>query len=333
MQWRLFLVIAIVAVACTTGSEEQPDQRSAPRTAPTAEPTTRAPPTTAAETPPRVWVAAEDAGSVAEVALGPTPTVVRTVSLSGPVHNLVVAPDGTVAATLPAVGRLALVSGDAVTEIDLGGSPHDVKPAGGRLVVANEGTARIQLVGVGGPTEAEVSLKGQPHDVAISPDGFAWVSLDASSDLAVVDLAAQAVVRYVTTGLRPHDLLFAPDGRLWVTDWDGLLGILAPDGGEIGRVRVGEETHHLAFAGDGSQVWVTDEPGQQAIVVDATTLGVLASLPIGGPPHHVAVAGRWAVVADHGRGVAIVFDATTRQRVADVPVGAGPHGVAAAADG
>ena len=176
-----------------------------------------------------MWVSSEAGRSLTEITLSPRPSVVRSIAASGPVHNVLVTPGGVVAATLPAVGRLALVSGGTLTEVDLGGSPHDVEAGEGGLVVTDEGRARIELLDLRGAETGRVALRANPHNVAVSPDGMlAWVSLDGSSDLAVVDLKARAIVRYVPTELRPHDLLFAPDGRLWVTDWNGFCRSVRP---------------------------------------------------------------------------------------------------------
>jgi DNA-binding beta-propeller fold protein YncE len=65
-------------------------------------------------------------------------------------------------------------------------------------------------------------------------------------------------------------------------------------------------------------------------VVDPATSTVTAEVAMAGTPHHVTRAGRWMVVADHGRSMAVIFDAQSREQTAEVPVPAGPHGVAAA---
>jgi DNA-binding beta-propeller fold protein YncE len=225
---------------------------------------------------------------------------------------------------------IALVHGRTVRRIHLGGSPHDVKIAGNLVVVANEGAARLDLVTIRGRIAGHIPLKANPHDLAITADGkHAWVSLDGSDQLAVVDLESRRVRRYVQTAQRPHDLLFAPDGRLWVTDWNAGVRIYAGRGRQVGRILAGVQVHHLAFTPDGAQAWLTDHEGSRVFVVDARDLRVLESLPIEGAPHHVTLTpnGRWAVIADHDDGQLLIFVVATRRLAASVPIGAGPHGV------
>lgn len=272
-------------------------------------------------------MASESGQAVTLATLEPPST--RSVRLSGPAHNIAVTSEGTAVATLPARGRLAFVGDGAAREIDLGGSPHDVKPAGGVVVVTDEDAARVLLIRQDGSRQAEVSLRDRPHDVAVAPDGrTAWMSLNGSADLAVVDLLAASVVRYVTTRLRPHDLLFGPDGRLWVTGWDGTLAVLDSDAEEVGRVDVAAEAHHLAFTDDGGEVWVTDSSGRRVVVVDGRSAAILATLPLAGAPHHVAILGGRAVVVDNQRAMAVVFDVATRRPLGELAVPGGPHGVA-----
>lgn len=239
------------------------------------------------------------------------------------------APTGVTVATLQTVGRLAIVDGETSTEVELGGRPHDVKAVGDGFVVTDEGRATLRFVDRRGALQGSVNLRADPHDVAVTADeAFAWVTLDVSSDLAVVDVRARALARYVPTELRPHDLRVADDGRVWITGWDGSLGVVDTSGGQAGEVRIGAEANHLAFGGDDGLLWVT-QPARRISVVDPTTLTVVAEVAVAGLPHHVAQAGRWMVVADNDRGMALVYDARTREQPAEVQVGAGPHGVAA----
>jgi DNA-binding beta-propeller fold protein YncE len=224
-------------------------------------------------------------------------------------------------------GRLALIHKDEVSEVELGGSPHDVKGVGKVVIVANEGASRLDIVSLRGRLLRSISLQADPHDIAIAPGApVIWASLDGTDEMARVDL--RRGVTYVPTGKRPHDLLFAPDGRLWVTDWGGALHVL-----ERGRIEksipLGIEAHHLAFTPDGKEAWITDHGAHKVFVLDVESVEVLAELPIHGAPHHVAITpnGRWAVVADHDNGTLVVFSVAEWKQVGEIEVGPRPHGV------
>jgi hypothetical protein len=335
----VLLALTVVAGGCSGGGEA--DERRSEPAGDTRESAER--PTQTAETgertatqpaePPRenrsalVWVGVEGRDQVALVDVAAGEVIARQEAPGGP-HNVTVAQNGTAAAALYGSDRIALVRRDGVRFVELGGRPHDVKAAGGLFVVANEAGRRLDFVSRGRHV-ASVRLEAEPHDVAIAPGGRrAWVTLNGTGDLAVVDLRARRVVRYVPTGQRPHDLLFAPDGRLWVTDWDGPVHVFNRNGTPRGRIELGRESHHLAFTPSG-QAWITDHAANRLFVVDGRSLELLAALPVSGGPHHVAITadGSLAAVADHDNGRVIVYDVERRSRLRAVDVGAGPHGV------
>jgi len=278
--------------------------------------------------PPLVWVGVEGADEVALVDLRIGKVVARHDTPGGP-HNVTVAADGTAAATLYASDRLALVDRRKARFVKLGGTPHDVKATGGVFAVANEAARRIDLIRRGRHA-GSIRLKAEPHDLAIAPGGDrAWVTLNGTDQLAVVDLRARRVIRHVETGQRPHDILFAPDGRVWVSDWSGPVHVFNRQGRLQGRIDLARESHHLAFTPDGRQAWITDHSAQRIFIVDARRLKRVASLPIRGAPHHVAITadGALAAVADHDNGTLAVYDVRRRTLVRTVRVGEGPHGV------
>jgi len=171
---------------------------------------------------PLVWVALEDADQIALVNVRTGEVLRREVTPGGP-HNITVASDRTVAVALWDTDRIAILRPGAADPrfVNLGGAPHDLKVRRSMIVVANQGATHVDRVWLRSGALPRIGLKAHPHDLAISPNGRrAWVSLEASDDLAVVGLDDRTV-RYVSTGVRPHDLLFAPHGRLWVTDWNG----------------------------------------------------------------------------------------------------------------
>jgi DNA-binding beta-propeller fold protein YncE len=335
---RLLLaaVALLLAAACDNGPA-QPTTDPIDKRSPTDARSSTTPTETAASPkrakPDRqiVWVAIEDAAQVVAVDVRGRGVIRRHATPSGP-HNLTVAEDGTVAVASPPAGKVSIIDHKRVREVVLGGSPHDVKWAENLLVVANEGAARLDLISRAGEKRGEVTLKANPHDVAISEDARrAWVSLDGSDEIAVVNLDRRTV-RYVSTGRRPHDLLFDGRGRAWVTDWGGVVHVFSADAELVQTLELGTEAHHLTFTPDGKEAWITDHGTQQVFVVRTSNLNVRSSLPVAGAPHHVAVTpnGRLAVVADHDNGTLVVYNVAMRRKVTEIQVGPGPHGVWAA---
>lgn len=326
----LLLAAALVLTGCagTSGSRSATPAPTSGGSVTTPE----VPPTTARWVEGgTVWIANEEGRSLTSVdAL--SGSRLATYDTPGRPHNIAVSRSGVVAATLPGEGAIFLVRmGGRGRLVSLGGQPHDVKSVGARFVVANEEGRRLQLVDAEGRQSGEIPLPSPPHDVAVTADGrTAWVSLDGSDRLAVVDLEGGALRRLVPTGASPHDLLFAPGGDLWVTDWDGPVRVYSPQGDPKGRVALGQESHHLAFSPDGAEVWVTDNAARRVFVVDTARQAVVDVIETPGAPHHLAIRAGRAVVAD-GTGAAVVFDVASRRQVAVVPTGAGPHGAAAAA--
>lgn len=276
-----------------------------------------------------VWVALEDAGRLAKVNLDAGRTV-RRVNVPGRPHNLTVSRNGTVITTLQGRGSVAIVRGRRVKEVSLGGSPHDVKIVHRIAVVTNEGAARLDRITLRGKCRKAIPLRADPHDLAITPNGRrAWVTMDGTDDIAIVDLKRARVRRYLSTGKSPHDVLFAPDGQAWVTDWVQGIHVFERNGRIVKTFDRGVEPHHLAFTPNGRQVWITDNGAMRVLIVSARTLRVLAVRPVRGAPHHVAITadGRRVAVADNDRGKIVVFNASTRKKLRGVSVGAGPHGV------
>jgi DNA-binding beta-propeller fold protein YncE len=324
----------LVLAGCPADEEEQarpeetpPETPSTPEGAPEPDPD----PEREGEAAERLaWVGVEAGEQFVLVDLDSAEVIERHVTPGGP-HNVTVSEDGVAAGALYQGTELAIAAGEDIRFVELGDSPHDVKSTDGLFVVANEVGERLDLVSHDGEHLASIGIDGQPHDTAVSPDGAtAWVTINQTDELAVVDLEAGQVVRRVPTGQSPHNVLFAPDGEtLWVTDWRGAVHAFDAEGGLIATLPVGEEAHHLAFPPEGGEVWVTDHHTREVIVIDTEAHEVIERIAVPGSPHHVHMTsdGELAAVADHTNGTLVVFEVGTREEVATIEVGPGPHGV------
>jgi DNA-binding beta-propeller fold protein YncE len=275
-----------------------------------------------------VWVALEGSGRTAKVDVDER-RVVRTFSTPGRPHN-VVASNRVVAVAMWNSTRIAIIRNGRARFVELGGAPHDVKLWRDRIVVANQGGRRVQVVRTDGTVLRRVPLRWRPHDLAVNRrTGRVWVTLEGTGRLAVFRLGSDARVRYVATGQRPHDILFAPDGRLWVTDWAGELHVYRfPGFRRVRSIPLGVEAHHLAFTPNGRTAWLTDHGAHALFVVRVESVHRVDKIPFPGEPHHVAVTDKGVVaVADHANGRLVLYRASTHRRIGAIAVGPGPHGV------
>jgi DNA-binding beta-propeller fold protein YncE len=276
-----------------------------------------------------VWVTLEGPGQTVRVDVG-SRDVLRRFSTPSRPHN-VVARRGVVAVAMWDSTRIAIIRSGRVRFVRLGGAPHDVKMWRDRIVVANQGGARVQVVRTDGTVVRTVRLRWRPHDLAVSPrTGRVFVTLEGTDRLAVFRLLRPRVgVRYVATGQRPHDILVGPDGRLWVTDWEGELHVYTLPGlRPVRSIPLGSEAHHLAFTPNGRAAWITDHGAQALFVIRVSSVRRVDRISFPGEPHHVAITARGiVVVADHANGRLVLYRARTHRRIGAISVGAGPHGV------
>ena len=135
-----------------------------------------------------------------------------------------------------------------------------------------------------------------PHIAEISADRrFAYITDDASGELAVIRLADGRLLDKVEVGAGAHHIALSPDGdRLWIALGESATKIVIVDTSEPTRPRLigsfdpGFAAHDLRFAPSGRQVWVTASAGSDVGVFGARTQRLLFRLPGGEPPQHVA---------------------------------------------
>jgi YVTN family beta-propeller protein len=108
---------------------------------------------------------------------------------------------------------------------------------------------------------------------------------------------------------------------------------------EVGKIDVGNYPFGVAVSPDGGRVCVSNYDADTVLVIDASTIRVTATVPVGttpyGDPHGLATDADESkvYVANYGDGTVSVIDTATYKVTATIRVGSFPFGVAVTPDG
>ncbi len=210
-----------------------------------------------------------------------------------------------------------LPDGRVARRLPLPADPEDIAATdnGGVAVVVSSRSGKVTVLGR--DTLGTLKTFGgfdQPHIAAITPDdAYAYITDDALGTLTVVRLSDMKITSRLPVGAGAHHLTISPDERqVWVALGESARTITilttvirtppspsSPviDAGHphvIGHLTPGFPAHDLSFSPDGRRVWISSAVGRGVTVFDARTRKVLFRVPVGPPPQHLAVQGRYA---------------------------------------
>lgn len=126
---------------------------------------------------------------------------------------------------------------------------------------------------------------GRKRLFAVNPDNHS---------LAAVDPAGMRLLGEYPVGKNPRTVAQHAGGPLWVANQgDASLTVLHPDNGSVLRqiaLPLGSQPHGIAFAPDGSAVYVTLQATGRLAKADPATFQVTSTVPVGPHPRGLAVA-------------------------------------------
>lgn len=163
----------------------------------------------------------------------------------------------------------------------------------------------------------------------------AWVTMQDSSELVAIDLAAQTLKWRVKTGTLPADVFGTPD------DKHLLVGLTGGDGVEIYDVAGGKEArfvrklptglgaHSFRAWGDGRHVLVSNRVANTISKIDYQKMEVVDRFPGPSGPDDMDISadGKTILLASRWARKLTVIDTATRAVVRQISVGKSPHGV------
>ena len=128
-----------------------------------------------------------------------------------------------------------------------------------------------------------------------------YVAHDAAVD--VVDLDRQAVVGHVTGLAGAHGIALAPSmGRGFVSSGDrnAVVAFDLATLRHVGEARVGKDPDSVTFEPTTRRVLAWNSAGNDVTVLDAATLNLVKTLPLGGTPEFAVADGRGSVFVNIG---------------------------------
>ena len=213
---------------------------------------------------------------------------------------------------LDAISRIDPQSGEVVAALKVSRGPMSVAFTPDAVWVVNFGQTGDTVIRIDPQTN---QLAGDPIQTGNAPlslavgEGSVWVANHDAHTITRIDLATNQVVANITVPSEPHRVAFG-EGAVWVANWHiNSVTRVDPQTNEVvgEPIPIGHPAGNMA-AGLGS-VWVTSDyrgPGDGApedvvlVRIDPQTNQVVETIPLGGHPIDVEIAGEAVWVSTQG---------------------------------
>jgi len=230
-------------------------------------------------------------------------------------------------------------------------SEEGVAIQGNTLYFADTGNDMVSIVNAAtlnpdnyNPTETDINVGFQPGDLAVSPDGSQlWVT-DAGpqtgwgspTDIDVITIATGSVYATLQLPSSPAQIAFSPDGSTaYVTTADGLWIYDTATDALTGVIHGLGDPHGVAVSPDGSTVYVTNTQRGVVDVINAATVRVTRTIPVGQLPWQLVVSnnGGTVYVANPDSDTISVISTKTDTVTNTIPLAGGPATLALTPNG
>jgi YVTN family beta-propeller protein len=176
----------------------------------------------------------------------------------------------------------------------------------------------------------------QPGATLAQP--FAYVAVNGTGNVSVINTASNTVVVTVAVGFGPSGIAITPDGsRAFVTNVgaDNVSVINTASNTVVATVAVGGSPYGIAITPDGSFAYVANAGSDNVSVINTASNTVVTTVAVGAEPGDVAITpdGSLAYVTNSLSDDVSVINTASNTVVATVAVGRNPGNVAITPDG
>lgn len=219
-------------------------------------------------------------------------------------HNAVYSPDGKELWTSQMAMDGKVLVFDATTYALKNTIPVGMEPAevtfsadGTKAYVANGGDDNITIINPS--TKAvitTIAVGDNPVAAWVGNDGNMYVDNEDGQTVSVISVAANNVVQTINLGFMPGSVAHnATRNELWVTDpengkvhyytWNATAG----NWSKTGVFDAAPGAHAIAFTGDGSLGYVTNQAAATVSVINASAHTKLKDIPVGKKPNGILI--------------------------------------------
>ena len=272
-----------------------------------------------------------------------TRTVTKTMPIGKEPHHVMLTPDEKTLLVANAVGNdIALMNpltGEVTGRIPKIIDPYHIgySPDNRWFITAANRLDRVDIYSANGADlklVKTIAVGKTPSHIAFTADSkLAFVTMQDSNDLAVIDLVNQTLLWKMPTGPAPAGLWMTPGDQyllVGITGSDYVQVIDWRNRREVKKIFTGKGAHNFRPQGDRKHVFVTNRIASSISLINMQTLekvGDITGLPAGPDDMELTPDGKQLWVTFRFARKAGVIDVPTMKLVSVIPVGKSPHGI------
>jgi YVTN family beta-propeller protein len=272
-----------------------------------------------------------------------TRTVTKTMPIGKEPHHVMLTPDEKTLLIANAMGNdIALMNpltGEVTGRIPKIIDPYHIgySPDNRWFITAANRLDRVDIYAANGADlklVKTIAVGKTPSHIAFTADSkLAFVTMQDSNDLAVIDLVNQTLLWKIPTGPAPAGLWMTPGDQyllVGITGADYVQVLDWRNRREVKKIFTGKGAHNFRPQGDRKHVFVTNRISSSISLINMQTLekvGDITGLPAGPDDMELTPDGKqlW-VTLRFARKVGVI-DVPTMKLVSVIPVGKSPHGI------